>query len=111
MCAKNSGFNFSRIAFVPALGPRMIGIYEIYFKNATKTVDKRISLGYITTEMKRGAIKKQNCKALLIHFPLPVVDGIDLAIRIEDSDRSKFIRNAVREKLARHGLPTEPITA
>ena len=29
---------------------------------------------------------------------------IDAAVRIEDSDRSKFIRNAIREKLEKHGI-------
>ena len=58
--------------------------------------------------MKRGAIKKSDCKAVLIYFPLQVVAGIDLAVQMEDSDRSKFIRNAVREKLSRgFAFPTE----
>lgn len=59
---------------------------------------------FINANMKRGAIKKSDCKAVLIYFPHPVVESMDVAVRIQDSDRSKFIRNAVREKLARHGI-------
>ena len=61
-------------------------------------------LSIYVRDMKRGAIQKTFCKAVLIHIPFPLADRIDSAVLIEDSDRSKFIRNAIREKLEKHGL-------
>ena len=37
-------------------------------------------------------------------MPEPMVTLIDSAVRSLDTDRSKFIRSAVREKLERHGF-------
>jgi metal-responsive CopG/Arc/MetJ family transcriptional regulator len=36
--------------------------------------------------------------------PGTLLTRLDEAARKEDSDRSKFVRKAIREKLARHGL-------
>lgn len=51
--------------------------------------------------MKRGSIKKEDCKQIPLWVPETMVPLIDQAVQLEDSDRSKFIRNAIREKLAR----------
>jgi metal-responsive CopG/Arc/MetJ family transcriptional regulator len=41
---------------------------------------------------------------LTIWVPETLIPYIDVGVRSCDSDRSKFIRNAVREKLARLGV-------
>jgi metal-responsive CopG/Arc/MetJ family transcriptional regulator len=54
--------------------------------------------------MKRGLV--QNKEALFIGawLPKPLARQLDLGVAHNDSDRSKFIRAAVREKLERHGI-------
>lgn len=47
------------------------------------------------------ATKKGHRKPLLIFFPVEVVEAINRAVEAEDTDRSKFIRKAVRNALAR----------
>lgn len=54
--------------------------------------------------MKRGSIKKEECKQIPLWVPTAMVSLIDRGVQLEDSDRSKFIRNAIREKLAKHSL-------
>ena len=54
--------------------------------------------------MSEGRMTKCECKTILLLVPKVMMPGIDLAVRIEDSDRSKFIRNAIREKLQKHGI-------
>lgn len=39
-------------------------------------------------------------KPVIVYFPKAQVDAIDSAARAEDTDRSKFIRRAVRDMLA-----------
>jgi metal-responsive CopG/Arc/MetJ family transcriptional regulator len=51
--------------------------------------------------MKRGIVKKSEARLVNIWLPLELIPAIDLALEIEDTDRSKFIRNAIREKIAR----------
>jgi metal-responsive CopG/Arc/MetJ family transcriptional regulator len=53
--------------------------------------------------MKRGSGKKPKGKLLAVWVPGRLMPHLDQGARMEDSDRSKFVRNAVREKLARHG--------
>ena len=53
--------------------------------------------------MKRGSGKKPKGKLLSVWVPEKLMPGLDQGAKKEDSDRSKFIRNAIREKLARHG--------
>jgi len=54
--------------------------------------------------MKRGSEKKPKGKLLSLWVPGTLLTHLDEAARKEDSDRSKFVRNAIREKLARHGI-------
>lgn len=54
--------------------------------------------------MKRGAYKKEDSKQIPLWVPEEMVPLLDEGVKLEDSDRSKFIRNAIREKLARHGI-------
>lgn len=48
----------------------------------------------------RGALSKGTSKPVLIYFPKELIPILDRAVQLEDLDRSKFIRAAVREKLA-----------
>jgi metal-responsive CopG/Arc/MetJ family transcriptional regulator len=52
--------------------------------------------------MKRAG-KKHKGKLLSIWVSATLLPRLDEAVKREVSDRSKFIRNAVREKLSRHG--------
>jgi metal-responsive CopG/Arc/MetJ family transcriptional regulator len=53
--------------------------------------------------MKRGSGKKPKGKLLAVWVPGQLMPRLDQGAKKEDSDRSKFVRNAIREKLARHG--------
>jgi metal-responsive CopG/Arc/MetJ family transcriptional regulator len=61
--------------------------------------------------MKRGSITKAESRMLTIWVPEQLIPKIDAGVRVCDSDRSKFIRNAIREKLARHGVSTKELAA
>ncbi len=50
---------------------------------------------------KRGAVRKATSKFLGVWLPDPLVDIIDQEIVRTDSDRSKFMRSAIKEKLER----------
>jgi metal-responsive CopG/Arc/MetJ family transcriptional regulator len=52
--------------------------------------------------MKRAG-KKQNGELLSIWVSETLLSRLDDGIKKEDSDRSRFIRNAILEKLLRHG--------
>jgi metal-responsive CopG/Arc/MetJ family transcriptional regulator len=52
--------------------------------------------------MKRGSGKKPKGRLLAVWVPGKLMPRLDQGARKEDSDRSKFVRNAIREKLARH---------
>lgn len=55
--------------------------------------------------MKRGAIQKQTSRLLTLWVPEALFPVLDQGVQLEDSDRSKFIRNAIREKCQRIGVP------
>jgi metal-responsive CopG/Arc/MetJ family transcriptional regulator len=55
--------------------------------------------------MKRGSGKKPKGKLLSVWVPGELLPRLDRGARKEDSDRSKFVRNAIREKLTRHNAP------
>ena len=55
--------------------------------------------------MKHGSGKKPKGKLLAVWVPGRLMPCLDQGARKEDSDRSKFIRNAIREKLTRHNAP------
>jgi metal-responsive CopG/Arc/MetJ family transcriptional regulator len=57
--------------------------------------------------MKRGSGKKPKGRLLAVWVPGKLLPRLDQGARKEDSDRSKFVRNAIREKLARHGTPVK----
>lgn len=49
----------------------------------------------------RGAIEKSGCTFLAAWVPNDIIAEIDATVRAEDTDRSKFIRKALRHYLAR----------
>lgn len=49
---------------------------------------------------KRGAVRKADSKIVAIWLPEELAAALDLAVRSEDSDRSKIIRKALRRHLA-----------
>lgn len=51
----------------------------------------------------RRAVTKRD-RAVLVYFPAPIVAAVDLASRVDDTDRSKWIRKAVRDALQRRGV-------
>jgi metal-responsive CopG/Arc/MetJ family transcriptional regulator len=55
--------------------------------------------------MKHGSGKKPKGKLLAVWVPGRLMPCLDQGARKEDSDRSKFVRNAIREKLTRHNAP------
>lgn len=54
--------------------------------------------------MKRGVIRKSESKLLGVWVPGDLIPLLDIGVRKEDSDRSKFIRQAIREKLRGLGI-------
>lgn len=57
--------------------------------------------------MQRGATNKDSSKMINIWVPEALLPLIQEGVRKEDSDRSKFVRSAVREKLQRLGINTK----
>jgi hypothetical protein len=54
--------------------------------------------------MNRGRLKKVECKLLNFYCQDEMFPALDAAVRKLDTDRSKFIRAAIREKLEKHGV-------
>ena len=51
------------------------------------------------TKHNRGAVQRETAKPVMILFPRELLDGINQAVVLLDTDRSKFVRNAVRAQL------------
>lgn len=58
--------------------------------------------------MKRGAVTKDEARLVNVWLPKQLVPLIDRGVQMEDSDRSKFIRRAIREKLLTLGVVVRP---
>lgn len=54
--------------------------------------------------MKRG-IKKAECVLVNVWVPKVIMPYLDKAVALEDTDRSKFVRNALRDKMRKQGVP------
>jgi|NGEPerStandDraft_6_1074524.scaffolds.fasta_scaffold16672_3 metal-responsive CopG/Arc/MetJ family transcriptional regulator len=54
--------------------------------------------------MRRGHFKKPVRKLLTVWIPEALLSYLDQGVQKEDSDRAKFIRAAIREKLGRQGM-------
>lgn len=57
--------------------------------------------------MTRSSYKIEESRLVTVWFPRAVLPRIDKALRRLDTDRSKFIRQAVREKMERAGVKVE----
>jgi len=55
-------------------------------------------------QMNRGAVKTAESEFVAAWIPKSLVREIDAAVQRLDSDRSKFLRAAAREKIARELL-------
>lgn len=51
-----------------------------------------------------GRTKKAGSRLINFHCPKALEEALKTGVRKTDSDNSKFVRNAIREKLARHGV-------
>ena len=54
--------------------------------------------------MKRGSIKRADSVLVGVWVPRPLLDAMDQIIESEDSDRSKFARRAIRNRIAQSGV-------
>lgn len=55
----------------------------------------------------QGRTKKSECRLINFYLPEELVPLLDSGVRMEDLDRSKWIRSAIREKLQRAGVNTK----
>jgi hypothetical protein len=54
--------------------------------------------------MKRGSVRKKESTLVTVWFPISIGTAIETAVSDQDTDRSKYIRTAVVERLIRDGL-------
>jgi metal-responsive CopG/Arc/MetJ family transcriptional regulator len=54
--------------------------------------------------MKRGAVAKEESELVALWIPKPLLAALDSAVLSEDSDRSKFIRRALRRHIVNTGI-------
>ncbi len=64
-----------------------------------------------TKPFKRGSLPKGKSVAVTIPFPRPWETHLDRAISHLDTDRSKLVRTAVKEKLERMGINVPNLAA
>ena len=57
--------------------------------------------------MQRGTVTKTSSKLLTVWVPTALLPAIDRGVSKLDTDKSKFVRQAIREKLARAGIIIE----
>lgn len=51
--------------------------------------------------MRRGAVRKSQAHLIAVWVPIHLASAIDQAVERDDTDRSKFVREAIREHVAR----------
>ncbi len=61
--------------------------------------------------MKRGAVRNKNAQLLGAWLPDAMIVLLDQAVQEHDTDRSKFVRAAIREKLTKLGITESPTAA
>jgi len=54
--------------------------------------------------MKRGLVQTSNSRLVSLWIPTQLKEALDKAVLREDSDRSKFLRNALRDRLEKFGV-------
>lgn len=57
--------------------------------------------------MSRGSVRKRSSEMVALWIPRSLVCALDRGVKKLDSDRSKFIRAALREKINRDGIVVE----
>jgi len=55
--------------------------------------------------MKNDAATKPETRLITLLMPTDFIPVVDAAVERNDTDRAKYIRAALREKLAREGFP------
>lgn len=58
----------------------------------------------INSHASRSEYKLSQCALITVWFPKDLIPKVDTAVRSLDTDRSKFIPAAVREKMIRLGF-------
>lgn len=61
--------------------------------------------------MRRGAVQNKKAQLLGAWLPDAMIEQLDRAVVEYDTDRSKFVRAAIREKLIKLGITEAPATA
>lgn len=54
-----------------------------------------------STSRPRGAVRKEDSVMVTVWIPKPLLAAIDAAVATQDTDRSKFVRTAVRRELGK----------
>lgn len=57
-----------------------------------------------TKPMKRGAIRKSQSHLIAVWVPINLATAIDRVVERDDTDRSKFVREAIREHVAKKAV-------
>lgn len=57
--------------------------------------------------MKRGTIRRDSAIPVTLWVPKTWIPKLTDAVRTQDTDKSKFVRAAIKEKLARIGIAVE----
>jgi hypothetical protein len=68
----------------------------------------RYPLSITVSLVNRGIVTKRQAKMITLWVPIDLLPRLEQAVQIQDSDRSKFIRNAIRNQLAQMGLGERP---
>lgn len=55
-----------------------------------------------TKRQRRGANRKTDCVLVGVWLPKTMIAALDIAVQKLDTDRSKLMRSALREKLGRN---------
>lgn len=75
-------------------------------KFQTFFIDGCITENYTVLIMKRGTVTKSKAQPVAVWLPNSLKEQLDRAVQSTDTDRSKLIRAALREKLATLNLTT-----
>lgn len=85
-----AGYTPSKMAMQPAVDK--LDITEYNTINPMKTSDKT---------KKRGAVRKSEAHLIAVWVPIHLASAIDRVVERDDTDRSKFVREAIREHVAK----------
>jgi len=63
----------------------------------------------IGMKIKRGKYRKKDSILVVAWLPRSLVAAVDLAVHLEDTDRSKFIRASIKERAVKLGIKVDDI--